>query len=332
MGKRDYYDVLGVSRSATEGEIKKAYRRLARKYHPDVTGNDKAAAEKFKEVQEAYDVLNDPEKRKVYDQFGHAGTGGGGGAPGGGGAWRSYTWKSGVPNGGGFDFSDLFGGMGGGRRGRGSMGIEDLFEQFARRGQGGYGGGEYEEEVRGEDIQHSVQIGFEEAVRGTTREIVTAVQQSDGGRRQERLSVKIPAGIADGGKIRLRGKGQPGPGGNSGDLILTVRVAEHPYYTREGKDLVLEAPLTFEEAAVGTKIEVPTLQGPTMVTIPPGSSSGRKLRLRGKGIEHKDGTKGDLYLKLKIVPPAALDEESKDLLRKFTERNPQKDIRSKFKS
>jgi DnaJ-class molecular chaperone len=331
MAKKDYYEVLGLSRSASVEQIKKAYRRLARKYHPDTAGKDSATTEKFKEVQEAYEVLSDPEKRQNYDRFGHVGpesgwSGGlrpGGAKPGGGWRYQTYTTRPGQ-QGTDFDFSDIFGGGGGG-------GMEDIFEQLRGR-TGSRRGRARAESRRGEDIEHTVQVGFEEAIRGTTRDIVMTVQDSDGRQRQERLEVKIPAGIANGGKIRLRGKGQPGVNGNNGDLIITVMVAEHPYFRREGNDLILDVPVTPAEAGLGTKIDVPTLDGTTTVTIPPGSSSGRKLRLKGRGIpSHRGEQTGDLYLVLKIVLPSELDGRSRELLEEFARHNPQHDIRRNWR-
>ncbi len=333
MAKRDYYEVLGVSRGASKEEIKKAYRRLAKKYHPDHAGKDKSAEEKFKEVTEAYDVLSDAKKRESYDRFGHAGVkmdGAGAGWPGG-----AYHYQSG-PGGGGvhFDFSEIFGG--GGSRGRagnvsdffgsgGSGSMEDIFEQL--RQQQGSRRRRSATPQRGRDIEHSLTISFDEAINGTSRDIEATVVQSDGARRKERISIKIPAGVDTGSKVRVRGKGQPGHGGD-GDLMIKIQVADHKYFRRDGSDIYLDVPLTFAQASLGTKIDVPTLTGTTTVTIPPGSSCGRKLRLKGKGIKSSKGSEiGDMYLDLKIVPPEKLDEESKKLLEKFAQLNPQNDLR-----
>ena len=291
MAKRDYYEVLGVSRGASKEEIKKSYRRLAKKYHPDVAGKDKKTEEKFKEVTEAYEVLNDAKKKEAYDRFGHAGVkmnGAGAGWPGGG------TYQGG-PGGGGvhFDFSEIFGGGGGGGRGKGANvsdffgfggagGMEDIFEQL--RHQQGPRRRRSAAPQRGRDIEHNLSISFDEAIDGTSRDIEATVVQSDGARRKERISIKIPAGVDTGSKVRVRGKGQPGAGGD-GDLIIQIQVAAHKYFRRKGKDIYLDVPLTFAESSMGTKIDVPTLSGTTTVTIPPGSSSGRKLRLKGKGIK-----------------------------------------------
>jgi len=332
MAKRDYYEVLGVPRGASPEEIKKAFRRLARKYHPDVAGKDPATTERFKEVNEAYEVLGDATKRQTYDRFGHAGVkmGEAGAWPGGPG-YQTYTGTSG-PGPADFDlgeaFGDLFGGLGGaGRRVRVDLGgagggLEDIFEQVRGRGRRGKAA------RRGRDIEHLLRIGFEQAVRGTSREITATLTGPDGKEKTERIKVKIPAGVDTGSKIRLRGQGEPGPGGQNGDLIIVIEVGEHPYFRRDGEDVFLEAPVTPAEAALGAKIEAPTLAGRTTVTIPPGSSSGRKLRLKGKGVvSPKTGQTGDMYLVLKIVTPEQLDEESKRLLEEFGRRNPPANIR-----
>ncbi len=329
MSKKDYYDVLGVPRGASADQIKKAYRRLARKFHPDATGNDKKAAERFKEAQEAYELLSDPQKRQAYDTFGHAAANMGSGPFGGGpGAGRGYARRGQRGSGGiNFDFSDFFGGSGGAA---GHGGIEDIFEQL-RSQQSRRPGRPRPQPQRGRDIEHTVRISFDEAVNGVSRDIVMTVTQSDDKRRQERLAVKIPSGVDNGSKIRLRGRGQPGPGGKNGDLLITIQVDEHPYFERQGNDIYLEVPLSVTEAALGTRIEVPTLSGTSTVTIPPGSSSGRKLRLKEKGIKsQKTAKNGDMFLTLKIVPPAEMDENSKQLLQDFARENPQPDLRKNW--
>ncbi len=321
MAKKDYYQVLGVSRNATKDEIKKAYRKLARQYHPDKTGNDKAAAEKFKEAQEAYEVLSDSDKKKNYDMFGHAGARSGGG-PGRGG---SYTWSSGQGGNVNFDFSDIFGGAGGGFSGFG-----DIFDRIRSSG-GRRSTQEYTTQpTRGQDIEHHITIDFMQAVMGTEQDIILTMSQPNGSQKKERITAKIPAGVDDGSKIRLRGKGQPGPGGNNGDLIITISVREHPYFYRDNINIILDLPLTYKEAALGTRLEVPTLQGKTTVTVPPGTTGGRKLRLKGKGIKTPKGETGDMLLNTKIIPPGSLDNKSRELIEEFDRLNPQPDIRSKW--
>lgn len=319
MAKRDYYDILGVPRTASADQIKSAYRRIAKQYHPDATGNDAKASEKFKQAQEAYEVLHDAKKRQAYDQYGHAAEnmGGGGGWPGGAEPWGGQRSPGGSTH---FDFSDIFSGGGGGG------GFSDIFEQL--RHQGGRRTARQAQPRRGRDIEHNVRLSFTEAVNGTTRDVILSSKHPDGQSNRERLSAKIPAGVNDGSKIRLRGKGEPGPGGNNGDLIINVNVEKHPYFNREGNDIYLDVPVTMTEAALGTKLDVPTLSGTTTVTIPPGSSGGKRLRLKGKGIKgHRSKSQGDMYLILKIAVPDKMDETSEQLLRDFEQKNPQPDIR-----
>lgn len=318
MAKRDYYNVLGVSRDATADQIRSSYRKLARKYHPDVNRDDPKAEDKFKEVQEAYDVLSDKQKRAAYDQFGFAGPGqaGGPGAAGwqagpGGSYRRTWATGGGMPGVEGFEFGDL----------------GDLFEMFGgaaaagqRGARGGAGRGRARRggPTRGADIEHEEQISFEESAHGTRREVVL---RSPAG--EQKLSVKIPAGINDGARIRLAGKGQPGPGGESGDLLITVRVQPHAYFKRQGLDVLVELPLTAGEAALGTKVRVPTLTGKVELTVPPGTSSGARLRLRGLGVKNeRAGEQGDQYVIARIVLPRTLDEESRRLIGEFDARNP----------
>jgi len=299
---KDYYEILGVPRSATQEEIKKSYRRLAKQYHPDVNKGDKKAEEKFKEISQAYDILGDPDKRKKYDQFGQWAEQGGfdpRSQP-----YRTYTWTSGSPSS-DFDLGDIFGDMfglgGAGRRGS----------------RGRAGGARWEnprrEEERGRDVTTSIEIGFEESVKGTTRRV--SISRNG---REERIDIKIPAGIKDGGKVRVAGKGE-----NGGDLYIKVNVSPHPLFWREDDDLYLEVSITFTEAILGTKIKVPTLSdgGAVHLKIPPATSSGQKFRLKGKGVPHLGRSgQGDQYVIIKIVIPPHLDEESKESIRKIHER------------
>ena len=295
MANSDLYQVLGVSRSASADEIRKAYKKLARENHPDVKKDDPAAAERFKAVQEAYDVLGDTEKRQQYDRFGTTFPKGGpqpgpGGGPGGG---RTYTWSSG--GGGGFDFGDLFGGgvdleeiLGGGRRSRGGP-----------------------RPARGSDIEAAVKVSFETAVQGGNVDI-----QVEHGHQQDHLTVKIPAGVDTGSVIRLAGQGQPGRfSGPPGDLLLKIEVQPHRYFRREGSNLLIDVPITPSEAVLGSKVEVPTLsEGLVVVTIPPGTSSGAKLRLRGKGaVDPQTKQPGDQYVVVKIVVPREATEAIQQL-------------------
>jgi curved DNA-binding protein len=325
MAKRDYYQVLGVSRNASAEEIKKAYRKLAKQYHPDRNPNDKSAEAKFKEVQEAYDVLSDPKKKQAYDQFGQTGVGGGGSPHPGSGGWRSgpsgqrvYTWK----NGGGpdipiEDLDDLFnifsGHAGGQTSRRGRRASRSPFEDMFGGGGGTYAGPETGAGApAGQDIEHKVSLTFEEALQGTTRDIAF---QGDG-----RIQVKIPQGVRDGQRIRVRGKGQPGPTGNRGDLYVVCQVQPHPYFRREGNDIYLDLPISLSEAALGTKVEIPTLEGKTVLTIPAGTGGGAKLRLKGKGIKPAGNQpQGDQYVTVRVVPPKSLNDRQKELMEEFRE-------------
>lgn len=295
MEFKDYYQILGVSREATQDEIKRAYRKLARKYHPDVS-KEKNAEEKFKEVNEAYEVLKDPEKRKAYDQLGSQWQQGAGGfqpPPG----WEEqFGFKGGGYTEGGFgDFSEFFDALFGGGRTHG------------RRG--GF-------RMRGEDLHAQVSIDLEDAFHGTTQTLTLNVPQVDpaSGRlvdKHKRLQVRIPKGIQEGQKIRLSGQGAPGMGGGpAGDLYLEVHFKPHRWFRLEGKNLHLDLPITPWEAALGAKVAVPTLEGKVELKIPPGSQTDKKLRLKGKGLA--GNPPGDQYVILKIhTPPADTDEKKR---------------------
>ncbi len=314
----DYYKTLGVRRDASQDEIQKAYRNLARKYHPDVNpGAD--AKKKFQEVQTAFDVLNDPQKREMYDRYGSSFETMGGRGPGGGTQWQ---WQPG----GGFsgqgvediDFGQFFGerfGAGGG----GGVDLGDIFRQFRRGSErprrGGAGG-----RRRGADLQHEVQIPFTTSITGG--EVQLTVQRQDA--RTETISVKIPPGIEDGKKIRLRGQGEPAAaGGTPGDILLTVRIAPHPHFQRKGKDLNVRVPVTLGEAALGAKVDVPTPRGTVALQVPPGTSSGTKLRIKGHGVAAGSGTPGDLFAEIQIVIPKQFDDEARRMIQKLEERAPQ---------
>lgn len=293
----DFYQVLGVSRNASEADIKKAYRKLARENHPDSKPDDKAAAEKFKQVQEAYAALGDAEKRQKYDRFGHAafqGGGRGGGSPFSGGQVDLGDLFGGGGGGGGFDFGDLFGGGGGRRAAR------------ARKGQ---------------DVETTIDVPFNTAAEGGSYSLTI---NSSG--KPEQITARIPAGVDSGSTIRLSGQGHPGMGGGpNGDLMVKIRVAPHPYFRRDGSNLLVDVPISLTEAALGAKVDVPTLsEGLVTVTVPPGSASGTRLRLRGKGIvNRKTNEPGDLYAILQIVVPKELDDRSRELLEEFAELHPE---------
>jgi len=290
---RDYYEVLGVKREASEDEIKKAYRKLARQYHPDRNPGDKQAESHFKEIQDAYDILSDKNKRAQFDRFGFAGADGGF-PPGGG---QTFHWGGGGP-GGGFEqidpaqaeaiFSQIFGGMGGfpgaagGRRGRG-----------ARPRQAP------------PPATSEMAIPFETAALGGTISLRVNGREID---------VKIPPGVEEGQTIRLGGQG---PGGV--DLHLKLKIQPHPYFKREGNNLIVEVPLSLPEAVLGTKVDVPTLDGTRLtVKVPPGTSSGARLRLRGKGIKE-----GDQFIEIKVAVPSPKDDKSRAIIEEFGKLNPQ---------
>lgn len=309
--QRDYYEVLGVSKSAAADEIKKAYRRLARKYHPDVNRNDISAEAKFKEVQEAYDVLADAKKRQAYDQFGHAGVSSAAAAEAAAAAAQAgrgaggFRYSTRTPGGatvdfGDVDMSDLFEQMMGGRRGRGGGG------PF-----GGFGAHppHAEEASAGSDITHEVTIPFLEAVRGTSVEVRL---NSPDGSIDETIAIKIPPGVQDGAKIRARGKGQPSPDGRRrGDLIIVTHVTPHAYFSRQGPDILLDLPIALGEAAHGATVRVPTIDGSVELRVPPGITSGKLLRVKGRGVPHKDGSRGDQLCRIMVQVPGELSAAEK---------------------
>lgn len=302
MEYRDYYALLGVERTASAEDIKRAYRRKARKYHPDVS-KEKNAEAKFKEVQEAYEVLKDPEKRSAYDQLGPN--------------WREGQQFRPPP---GFDFGGMggMGGMGGGQAGAG--GFSDFFRSMFGAGGGGFGQQEDLGDLfgrhagrarqarsrRGQDARVVLPLSIEEAHAGGPREIEFDRRLADGRSDRRSLRVKLPAGMLPGQQVRLSGQGGEGTDGQSGDLLLEVQHLPHRRYTQEGRDLTLRLPLAPWEAALGATVQVPTLEGPVDLRIPAGSSSGRKLRLRGRGFAGERGaveTRGDLYVVVDIVMP-----------------------------
>src|SRR5262245_12474224 len=302
MAKQDYYSVLGLRRNASDKEIKQAYRRLARQYHPDANPRETAAEQQVKEISEAYSVLSNPESRKKYDRFGHQAfaTGFDSAFGGSGGFGGGYTGN----------LKDFFGG-------RASFeGLGSIFEEF-------WGGGRQRTPhgpVSGQDLEHTVDVSFEEAIRGPTTYV--EVPRRDGS--VERLQVKIPPGVDTGSKVRVAGKGEPGRySGPPGDLYIAIRVRPHAYFTRQGNDILCEVPVTLPEALLGAKIEVPTIDGKATMTLPAGTQNGRRFRLRGKGVTTlRGGARGDHYVTVHVVLPDKLDARSRELLEEFTVRNP----------
>ncbi len=328
---KDYYEILGVSRTASDDEIKKAFRKLARKYHPDVAKDKKEAEAKFKEINEAYEVLSDKEKRKRYDELGP-------------------NWKSGAdfrPPPGWENFGGFRRGGAGGRPGAGGdyefqfggTGFSDFFEQlFGSMGRGGrtggFGGRGFEQESeRGEDLQGDIMVTLEEAMKGSVRTISVnraVLCEECGGsgvrgntmcpmchgsgqvERKEQFQVRIPAGVAEGQKLRVPGRGQHG-GGGAGDLFLRVRFAKHPDFRIEGHDLIYESEIAPWEAVLGVQLSVPTVDGRVNIKIPPGTQSGQRLRLKGRGLANREGGRGDLFVEVRVQTPEQVSEHERTL-------------------
>ncbi|HKV24597.1 MAG TPA: molecular chaperone DnaJ [Candidatus Acidoferrum sp.] len=379
--KTDYYDLLGVSRKATAKDIRTAFRKLARKYHPDLNPGDKSAEEKFKQLQEAYDVLSDSKKRQMYDQYGFYSDNIPPGGPGGG----MHPEDSGGVN---FDFGGFdFGGGGAGASGGGSS-FRDLFSQFFR---GGRAPSAEPDEEPGGDLEYQIEIDFWDAVRGAVKKLnitrldacdtchgtgavgtpqtcpvchgVGTIQQSAGKmkfnvpctrcggtgklrkacptcsgegrlRRTESIDVRIPAGVASGSRVRVPGKGNAGTmGAPPGDLYLRVEVHPHPFFERRGNDLYTKVPVTVSEATLGAKVEVPTMDGRALVRIPPGTNSGKTLRLKEKGVPSaRNGSRGDQYVEIQVVVPQPTDERVRNLMKELESvapDDPRKDLFTK---
>ncbi|KQM23555.1 MULTISPECIES: DnaJ C-terminal domain-containing protein [unclassified Frigoribacterium] len=300
---KDFYAVLGVSKDVTPAELKKVYRKLARKYHPDSNPGDAASEAKFKEISEAHSVLSDPEQRREYDQVRAMGGG------------ARFAAGSGGPGGAGGGFEDVFGGMfnQGGQRtqfrqGGGGGGFDDIFGGMFGGGgfgqtSGGYRG--FGGPQKGRDMTATTTLDFQTAIVGET----ITLQASNG----KPMKVRIPAGVHDGQKIKLRGRGEQSPdGGEAGDMVLTVAVRKHPVFELDGKNLRLDVPVTFAEATLGATIEVPTLGGdPVRLRVAPGTPSGRVLRVKGRGVHAKDGV-GDLLATVQVAVPAHLNDKARE--------------------
>lgn len=307
-GQKDYYRILGVSKDAPSNEIKKAYRKQARQHHPDVNPGDSESEERFKEVAEAYHVLGDKKRRAAYDR-----------GP------ERFAQE--------FDLSDFFNQFSHGPSGRqpgvhfSSGGFGNLFDVFSGGGAApgqGYPGASSQ---AGRDVEIDVQLGFEEALNGAERTVKYALQRGIGGSETISTKVRIPAGIEDGKKIRVKGRGEPGIGGGApGNLYLRVQVASHRLFTRKGADLYLELPVAVYEAGLGATVRVPTLDGPMSIKLPPGTRSGQVIRLSGKGAQRpkpNDQKKcGDLFVSIRIELPRELDQGSTALLEQFERDHP----------
>ncbi len=306
----DYYQILGVRRDASQAEIQKAYRELARKYHPDMNPGDKDAKKKFQRIQTAFEVLNDPKKREMYDRYGSSFETFGAGGPRGGTAWSTGPGAE-------FRFEDLdWSQFFGERFGGAGIDLGEIFNQF-RRGAGTRSRTSTRQR-RGADLEHEITIPFTTAVTGGQIEL--HVPRPSG--RHETIAVKIPPGIEEGKRIRLRGQGEAVVGGTPGDLLLTVHVEPHPYFQRKGNDLIVRVPVTLAEAALGAKVDIPTPKGTVTLQIPPGTSSGQKLRVRGYGVAPPSGPAGDLLAEIQIVLPKTLDESEREAIRQIDRRHP----------
>jgi molecular chaperone DnaJ len=381
--KHDYYETLGVARKASADDVRKAYRKLARKYHPDLNPGDKSAEERFKNVQEAYDVLSDPKKRQMYDQYGFysengfPGAGSAGGAAGAPGPGMDF---------GGFDFSEFFSGAGGagtrgGRRTEGTSGagFRDIFSQFFS----GRGGAPQQEPEKGGDLEYVMDIDFWQAIRGTQARVnitryevcetchgsgsagsgevvcpqckgtgnvtqmagamkfnLTCPRCNGSGKlrnacpacggegrvtRTETVEIRIPPGARNGSRLRVAGKGNAGTmGAPPGDLYITTRVEEHPFFHREGDNIEIKVPITVWEAALGSKIEVPTVDGRTLLKIPQGTKNGQRFRLREKGVlNSRTNERGDQIVEVAIEAPDPRDERTRELLRELSKVQPE---------
>jgi curved DNA-binding protein len=311
---RDYYETLGVPKTASADEIKSAFRKLARKYHPDVAKDKKTAEEKFKQINEAYEVLSDPEKRTKYDQLGENWNQPGGFQP-------PPGWDGQQQPGGGFH--RYGGGNGGVEFEFGGTGFSDFFEQFfgGGRGQSAFGGGGFGRRApsadRGSDVEADIMVPLEEALNGAKR---TVSLRRAGSNKVETYQVKIPKGVREGQRIRLAGQGEAGAGGGkSGDLFLRVRLARHPDFTVEGSDLIHEVKIAPWQAVLGAEIKVPALEGAVKMKIPPGTQGGQRFRLRGRGLPSSTGTRGDLYVVTQMQIPKKITERERKIWKELAE-------------
>lgn len=321
MAKRDFYEVLGVSRSASADDLKKAFRKLALQYHPDKNPGDKKAEERFKELNEAYETLSDPQKRQMFDQFGHASTGAGfrpgqnpfeGFARGGAGGFGAGGFGQGAGGPGQENFQDIFGDI-----------FSDFFSGRQRPGGPGAGPGGAQRgssRSRGADLRYTLNISFEEAAAGTDKTI-SFIRQRGGKEETAKLAVTVPAGVKAGQRLKLRGEGDAPPqSGTAGDLYVIVNIQDHSLFKRVENDVHLDLPLSFNEAVSGTSVDIPTLTGKASLKIPAGTPSGQIFRLKGKGFASVGAAgAGDMLVRIVIDVPKDLTEEQKDLLKRFSE-------------
>lgn len=308
MSQKDFYSLLGVSRTASSEEIKKSYRKLAMKYHPDKNPGDKKSEEKFKEISEAYDTLSDQKKRDMYDQFGQGGPqqGGFGGNPfggaGGAGGFGGFGQNSG---GGAESFQDLFG---------------DVFgDVFGSRGPGA-GHGRSRRHQKGADLRYSLSISLEEAATGCEK-VISFMRQRGGREEAAKLSVSVPAGVRENQRLKLNGEGDtPNGGGAPGDLFVIIHLEEHPIFTRSDSDLLLDLPISYLDAILGTSVEIPTLTGKVALKVPAGTHSGQLFRMKSKGFTKLGGFgSGDMIVKVLVDTPERLSSQEKDLIQKLSQ-------------
>ncbi len=321
MAKRDYYEVLGVTRKVDPDELKKAYRKLAMKFHPDKNPNDKKAEEKFKELSEAYDVLSDPQKKQAYDQFGHVGAQGGfrpGANP-----FEGFAGFRGGPRPGGAG-----GGFGGFNNNQGfdpnSESFQDVFgdifgDVFGAQRKGPGAGPKSSARARGADLKYTLNISFEDAALGTEKTI-SFIRHRAGKEENAKLSVTVPAGVKPSQRLKLTGEGDSAVnGGTVGDLYVIIHILDHPLFKRVENDIYLDLPVSFVDATLGVTVEVPTLTGRASLKIPPGTPSGQIFRLRSKGFSSVAGSEtGDMLVKVQIDVPRELSDAEKDSLRRFS--------------
>src|SRR5436305_3211059 len=302
---RDYYETLGVPKTASDEEVRSAFRKLARKHHPDVAKDKKAEQEKSKEIKEAYECLSDPEKRTKYDQLGAGWNQPGGFQP-------PPGWGAQQPGGGFYQYG---GGDGGVEFEFSGTGFSDFFEAFFGGGRGrsafgGFGGRPATAE-RGADVEADIMVTLEEALNGSTRAVSLRRARSN---KVEQYQVKIPRGVHEGQRIRLAGQGEAGArGGKSGDLFLRVRLARHPDFSVEGNDLIHEVKIAPWQAVLGTQLKVPTLEGSVRLKVPPGTQGGQRFRLRERGLSGVSGKRGDLYVEVQINVPKKLSEREREI-------------------